>query len=902
MAMKKFSRLSILLEAKDKMSRVFNNASNSSRNLGRRIDELSGSTDRNRNSIAKNIAKQRILSDKYRELARTLGQTNEKSGILLRTFDKMPKSIRYAAYYIEGYTRQLGHLILKNRLATTTFKVVTNTFKYTGIALWNIADGARVAARGLYNMSGAAKLVRFISDPIKNAAARTMQLAKNTTIAVKALSLYKSAKNNVKEVANNIKLAAQAQVIYAKGTAKLLQNSKAWKLVGRSIQGTKNAINGTLLSFTLLKNSSKTVDKIGNAFKKVISPVTRLNNILKTNILNMRHVSNAADRLGRGRATFNQLADANQRLNKQLAKMNAELSRANNRLGSMRSSLGNINMMGAAFSAAFAGQAAVNVGTSVTTDTVGYAMEQQYSSESVGILAGAENGAKFYKQIVDYAAQTAYSSEEWSRNMRGAISKSKTIDDLEVYQTALEQLATLDPVQGLDGAALAVRELNSGDSLSLVERFELPRGEINKIKHLTDPIEQTRKLIEIVGKETGYTVENIAKMKELPLMQWQKATNIWKTMKGYMGQGALQVIAPYIEKFNKLWDEGKFAPYIQAASDKMASFAQGLINFVSGFAGKIDSLKEKNAGLLGLVDNIVATYEEAKPKLSGIFSDLIDIVNQAATMVSQSWPIINTVIQKTLDIVKSFTGFVNNNFPLIVSSIAGVATAFTTWKIITAVTKALALLRTGTLLATIMNSGFILSIKAATTAMLANPIGLVISLLAGLAVGLYFAYQKSETFRNAVQAAWGWIKEKGAAALEVGKGAIDSMRDALKSATDWVQKMWDKWLGFVDGVKNAKIDWGAIMPGGDKFITLGGKKESPDGRHKAGISNVPHDRYKAILHKGERVLTKQENDEYTNGGNGQVLITGNNFSVREEADIDKVADKLFRKLQEARGK
>lgn len=57
--------------------------------------------------------------------------------------------------------------------------------------------------------------------------------------------------------------------------------------------------------------------------------------------------------------------------------------------------------------------------------------------------------------------------------------------------------------------------------------------------------------------------------------------------------------------------------------------------------------------------------------------------------------------------------------------------------------------------------------------------------------------------------------------------------------------------------------------------------------------------YNARLHKGERVLTAQENREYSQGGSGTggVLITGNQFTVREEADIEKIAYKLAKYVE-----
>lgn len=68
--------------------------------------------------------------------------------------------------------------------------------------------------------------------------------------------------------------------------------------------------------------------------------------------------------------------------------------------------------------------------------------------------------------------------------------------------------------------------------------------------------------------------------------------------------------------------------------------------------------------------------------------------------------------------------------------------------------------------------------------------------------------------------------------------------------------------------------------------------------HAVGINYVPYNGYNAVLHEGERVLTARENRNYKGTGNG-VVISGNNFTVREEADIDKIARALLEKIEQA---
>jgi hypothetical protein len=74
---------------------------------------------------------------------------------------------------------------------------------------------------------------------------------------------------------------------------------------------------------------------------------------------------------------------------------------------------------------------------------------------------------------------------------------------------------------------------------------------------------------------------------------------------------------------------------------------------------------------------------------------------------------------------------------------------------------------------------------------------------------------------------------------------------------------------------------------------LGGKS------HAGGLSNVPYNGYQATLHKGERVLTPEENDAYKRGGrNGLgVTITGNTFNVRQDSDIKQIAYELAKLIE-----
>ena len=64
-----------------------------------------------------------------------------------------------------------------------------------------------------------------------------------------------------------------------------------------------------------------------------------------------------------------------------------------------------------------------------------------------------------------------------------------------------------------------------------------------------------------------------------------------------------------------------------------------------------------------------------------------------------------------------------------------------------------------------------------------------------------------------------------------------------------------------------------------------------------GLDRVPYDNYPALLHQGERVLTAQQAREADRVSGVSVVISGNEFHIREDADVDRVAEALLQKLE-----
>lgn len=128
--------------------------------------------------------------------------------------------------------------------------------------------------------------------------------------------------------------------------------------------------------------------------------------------------------------------------------------------------------------------------------------------------------------------------------------------------------------------------------------------------------------------------------------------------------------------------------------------------------------------------------------------------------------------------------------------------------------------------------------------------------------------------------------------LEADKGLVESTRDALSDS--WYDYGYSMEKEFQKGMDAAKKY--EKYPGEYK---IKGNDITGGFMGKAfGMSYVPYDDFPVRLHQGERVLTASE--ARNSSSSGSVVIGGNNFYIREEADITKIAQALLAGLRDAK--
>jgi hypothetical protein len=119
-----------------------------------------------------------------------------------------------------------------------------------------------------------------------------------------------------------------------------------------------------------------------------------------------------------------------------------------------------------------------------------------------------------------------------------------------------ELLAALNPAEGLEGAAFSLREALSGDFVSIVERFNLPRKRLNELKKQGVPAIEA---INRVLKEMGIDSSIVAAMGETLTGRWSTLDDTLKGIRRTLSAGLFDELKRAIVIVQGLLDTNKDA-------------------------------------------------------------------------------------------------------------------------------------------------------------------------------------------------------------------------------------------------------------------------------------------------------------------------------------------------------
>ena len=178
-------------------------------------------------------------------------------------------------------------------------------------------------------------------------------------------------------------------------------------------------------------------------------------------------------------------------------------------------------------------------------------------------------------------------------------------------------------------------------------------------------------------------------------------------------------------------------------------------------------------------------------------------------------------------------------------------------------------------------------------------VGPILELL-GAAIGLAFEVLKI-VWDTIIKPVAEYLMGTFATAFEAAKPYVEQLSAGFEVLGGIISTIAGWFTGFTDALSKFKIpNWLSKLGGGGtvKFEETTTEAKGKSNYH--GIDYVPKNNYSADLHRGEAVLTAQENKQRQQGGSGGgVSITGNTFHVRQESDIDAIAEQLYVKWSAA---
>lgn len=213
--------------------------------------------------------------------------------------------------------------------------------------------------------------------------------------------------------------------------------------------------------------------------------------------------------------------------------------------------------------------------------TIGAASQYEMREVTVRAMFGAES-EKNAKQYLDFVQSRAdismFAMDDFLDAGKSFIPTTKDVNKIKRMINLAERLGAIDPEQGLTGGAYALREYFSGDVVSLVERFELPRSVLNDWKNL--PLEQQLENLDKYFNKIGATNELLEAQSRTSLGEYRKALGQINRAFREMGTEGLRKINPLLEDFNKYLSGEQFKKIKVWATDAFKGIVEGAVNMV----------------------------------------------------------------------------------------------------------------------------------------------------------------------------------------------------------------------------------------------------------------------------------------------------------------------------------
>lgn len=198
--------------------------------------------------------------------------------------------------------------------------------------------------------------------------------------------------------------------------------------------------------------------------------------------------------------------------------------------------------------------------------------------------------------------------------------------------------------------------------------------------------------------------------------------------------------------------------------------------------------------------------------------DLKPLIEKLISYISENAPAIRDIVSSIADAVGSFVGFIVDNSEVILATIAGIGTGMLVWNVASIIHGVVGAIKAFKL----ANEGATIAQWALNMAMNANPIGIIVALIAGLVAAFIVLWNTSDEFREFWINLWEKIKEYVGVAIdfivELFTGLWDTVSGVVSNIYEFIVNIFTTVRDFISKVINAIVGFFSGM--WKKIVTI----------------------------------------------------------------------------------
>ena len=369
-------------------------------------------------------------------------------------------------------------------------------------------------------------------------------------------------------------------------------------------------------------------------------------------------------------------------------------------MGSVVTGLGQIG-------AAAQGAAAIVGGIgSVGSAVFGLGALNEIEQVRASINAFTKDGAQtenIIGQIKKEAASTPFAFAEMAKATASLmpVAKSSGVALMDLVKEA-EVLAASNPLEALEGASFSLRKAMTGDFTSIIERFNLSRQTINKLKEEGVPnIEIVRRAMQ----EMGFDSDLIAAKANTLEGRWSTFKDTLTELSTKMGQPIFDALKDGLVGVQGLLEDNM--PALQAFADMVAgAITTGIQMLKDGFVSlqpamqiamdafrtigqvfgegwepsdTIDPFVNAIGQIAQAVKDAYQAVSQAIPKIVGLFKDLLNIFNGGDSFDAAAEMLDSVFGPDMTDLILDFTMLAGDAFREFAATVMQFAGAVVEW-------------------------------------------------------------------------------------------------------------------------------------------------------------------------------------------------------------------------------